>query len=643
MVSYQMTLPQYGFSTTVENGYHRVSAATLFQSSLNTEEKPKSAGEENSSLALKTINVEYSNLGGNKSLLGDPLSKVLASVDGVGFYQEFENGAIYWTPFTGAHEVHGSMYKKWKSLGLEQSELGYPVSDTEITPDKIGYYSVFENGAIYWTPFTGARELHTDIYEKWKSLGLERSFLGYPVTDHMPLPDNGSVAYFQGGSIRWHNDTGASEIHSKDYTDYLRSETSPRLPPPPPPNANETIENSNATIIPTTDRNIVAEAVASGIRFPTSMAFLGPNDFLVLEKNDGTVRRIINGNIQSQPLLDVNVATMGERGMLGIAIANHSASEPAYVFLYFTEALIKDGEDVSDAKEPVGNRLYRYELNENGTKLVNPKLLLDIPASKPLHNGGKLLVGPDQNVYLVVGDQFSHSTSTQNNLNGTDADGTSVIYRITQDGEAATGNPFSDVESLSKFYAYGIRNSFGIDFDPVTGNLWDTENGIDHYDEINLVEPGFNSGWRTIQGLSKDNASFSSDNLVTLGENAKYRDPEFVWNQTAGTTALKFLDSDKLGKQYVNDMFVGDIHGHLYHFKLNKQRTGLILDGVLADKVADNLDERDVAVFAKFGGITDLQMSPDGYLYVASLESYYPSIKDQGTIFKIIPSNQTLT
>ena len=198
MVSYQMTLPQYGFSTTVENGYHRVSAANLFQSSLNTEEKPKSAGKDNSSLALKTINVEYSNLGGNKSLLGDPLSKVLASVDGVGYYQEFENGAIYWTPFTGAHEVHGSMYKKWKSLGLEQSELGYPVSDTEITPDKIGYYSVFENGAIYWTPFTGARELHTDIYEKWKSLGLERSFLGYPVTDHMPLPDNGSVAYFQG-------------------------------------------------------------------------------------------------------------------------------------------------------------------------------------------------------------------------------------------------------------------------------------------------------------------------------------------------------------------------------------------------------------------------------------------------------------
>ena len=373
----------------------------------------------------------------------------------------------------------------------------------------------------------------------------------------------------------------------------------------------------------TNDTSLRVETVSTGLVRPTSMAFLGPNDILVLEKNTGNVHRITNGQLLPQPLLHVNVATQIERGLLGIAVTKNGPT--TYVFLYYTEA----GGGVDNS---TGNRLYRYELANN--QLINPKLLLDLPAipSNPNsvrfeHNGGKLVVGPDNNVYLVIGDVGSHMGQTENNANGPPPDGTGGILRVTQDGDAVIPNsPLgNDTDpTLNKYYAYGIRNSFGIDFDPVTGNLWDTENGPAYGDEINLVEPGFNSGWTKIQGSAQTRQLDPASVLVNIGGKGTYRDPEFVWNQPVGPTALKFLNSEKLGKQYQNDMFVGDIiNGNLYHFKLNEQRTGL-----LAGKVAANPQ---AIVFGNgFGGITDIQVGPDGYLYVLSYS---------GVIYRIVPSS----
>jgi aldose sugar dehydrogenase len=370
------------------------------------------------------------------------------------------------------------------------------------------------------------------------------------------------------------------------------------------------------------DTSLRVETVSTGLVRPTSMAFLGPNDILVLEKNTGNVHRITNGQLLPQPLLHVNVATQIERGLLGIAVTKNGPT--TYVFLYYTEA----GGGVDNS---TGNRLYRYELANN--QLINPKLLLDLPAipGNPNsvrfeHNGGKLVVGPDNNVYLVIGDVGGHMGQTENNANGPPPDGTGGVLRVTQDGDAVVPNsPLgNDTDpTLNKYYAYGIRNSFGIDFDPVTGNLWDSENGPAYGDEINLVEPGFNSGWTKIQGSAQTRQLNPASVLVNIGGKGTYRDPEFVWNQPVGPTALKFLNSEKLGKQYQNDMFVGDIiNGNLYHFKLNEQRTRLVVD-----KVAANPQE---IVFGNgFGGITDIQVGPEGYLYVLSYS---------GAIYKIVPS-----
>jgi aldose sugar dehydrogenase len=410
--------------------------------------------------------------------------------------------------------------------------------------------------------------------------------------------------------------------------------------------AQEEIEGVNASIgdedegPSIKDPNLGVELVSSdALELPTSMAFLGPDDILVLEKEKGTVQRIVNGKLLPTPVLTVNVASQVERCMCGIAVSK-SDSGTVYVFLYFTEA----GEDGSGgiSSEPVGNRLYRYEwIND---QLVNPILLLDLPATPgPRHNGGAVMIGPDNNVYLVIGDVDGHQTQAQNQQSGEVVDGTSGILRITQDGKpVGSSGILGDSYPLNLYYAYGIRNSFGFDFDPITGNIWDTENGPGYGDEINLVEPGFNSGWLEITGMSSNADDFDpedDDNLVSFDGKGKYSDPEFEWRDTLGPTAVKFLNSDKLGAEYVNDMFVGDIvNGRIYHFELNQDRTELILDGLLADKVAatESVTELEQIIFAEeFGGITDLEVGPDGYLYIVSL--------GHGAIYRILPATDVIS
>jgi glucose/arabinose dehydrogenase len=403
------------------------------------------------------------------------------------------------------------------------------------------------------------------------------------------------------------------------------------------------------------DPKLKLEVISQGLHLPTQMAFLGQDDILVLEKDSGMVKRIVNGTVLGDPVLDVNVATAFERGLLGIAVAKNdnktTQGNHSIVYLYYTESQ-HDGNDkcfdstkCAEQNQPLGNRLYKYELVEN--KLVNPKLLLDLPARPgSSHNGGSISIGADNNIYLTIGEVSYRDGQISNNDNGPPPDGRGGILRVTQQGtpiETSDGNNedskvdgiLGTKDPLNKYYAYGIRNSFGIDFDPVTGKLWDTENGPGFGDEINLVEPGFNSGWAKVQGIWERENYFGGpvapnepDDLVDFDGRGKYSPPEFTWNQTVGVTSIKFLDSDKLGKNYQNDVFVGDVsRGNLYHFDLNEERNQLLLDGLLHDKVANNQDELQKVILAHgFNGITDIEVGPDGYLYVVSLA---------GSIFRI--------
>lgn len=383
------------------------------------------------------------------------------------------------------------------------------------------------------------------------------------------------------------------------------------------------------------DPNLTIELVADGLELPTTMAFLGPNDFIVLEKEKGTVLRVMNGIISDGPLLDVNVANSVERGMLGVAVSKNISK--TFVFLYFTEI---DGKDSDDRRgiQPEANRVYRYELVNN--ELVNPIRLLDLPANPgSRHNGGAIELGPDNNLYIPIGDVDASfrkpilRTMTQNFGDGLSADGRSGILRITQDGNPVGEGILGNSMPLKLYYAYGIRNSFGLGFDPVNNNLWETENGPVHNDEINLVYPGFNSGWHELYGFSDSQQEFDVSKLVTFEGKGEYSEPKLVWGRTAGLTSLIFLDSDKLGTQYRNDMFVSDVHnGRIYRFELNNDRTEFVLPRSLESKLLTTLNAPDIneILFARgFGGITDLTVGPDGYLYVVSI--------GQGKIFRILP------
>jgi glucose/arabinose dehydrogenase len=381
------------------------------------------------------------------------------------------------------------------------------------------------------------------------------------------------------------------------------------------------------------DNGLSVETVASGLDFPTSMAFLGPDDFLILEKQTGTVKRVLDGSVLPDLVLDVDVSNFGEQGMLGIAITHGKSddSNKTFVFISYTASY-------SDGGKNIDNSVYRYEWSpteNNGTgKLVNPVLILDLPSTPgPRHFGGVITEGPDGNLYYATGDADGRQTEAQN-IDGPNPDGTSGILRFDVNGGAIINDNksiFDSDGSMAKYYyAYGIRNSFGLDFDPVTGNLWDTENGAANNDEINLVKPGFNSGWTQVQGMSSNN--FEENSLQTLHDVGNYSDPEFVWTDTVGPTAIKFLDSTVYGK-YQYDAFVGDISlGNLYRFTLNDDRSELALHGSLSDKVANSDSQLKNVIFGKdFGGISDIEQGPDGYLYIVSF--------GLGKVFRIVPDS----
>jgi len=298
----------------------------------------------------------------------------------------------------------------------------------------------------------------------------------------------------------------------------------------------------------------------------------------------------------------------------------------------------------------LGNRLYRYELI--GNKLVNPKLLLDLPATPgAIGDGGKVIIGPDNNVYVTIGDVGinGHNTKAQNIQNGSEPDGTSGILRVTQSGQPILPGILGNKFPLNLYYSYGIWNSFGLAFDPITRILWDTQIGLPFGDEINLVFPGFNSGYNRIDGIwlhgfnidqteKKHVASLHPNDLISFGGKGKYHPPQFTWFRKVVPTGITFLNSNKMGNLYENDMFVADAkNGNIYHFKLDPQRKRLLFPtGQLADGVANSSDSFDQIIFGKgFGGITDLKVSPyDGYLYVLTFD------EKQGTIYRIVPVNK---
>jgi glucose/arabinose dehydrogenase len=434
------------------------------------------------------------------------------------------------------------------------------------------------------------------------------------------------------------------------------------------------------------DPNLAVRTVISGLDQPTTMSFLGPDDFLVLEKATGKVQRVVNGAIHST-VLDLAVNFGSERGLLGIALHPNFPAN-ADVYLFWTESTTGADTDVLSDTPLLGNRVDRFIWDGSTLTLAENIIRLRAiqqDAGQPErgnHDGGILRFGPDGKLYIVIGD-VGRRGQMQNLPDGPfgpgtpddqfggpepdDAHLTGVILRLNDDGTTPPDNPFFAAgaamggevgANIQKIFAYGIRNTFGMDFDPISGNLWLEQNGDDSFTELGRVTPGMNGGWVQIMGPVERIAQYKEietsprffglqqvrwppTNIADTPEEAlsrlfmlpgaHYRDPEFSWKFEVAPAGIGFLNSRALGPQYRGDLFVGAARptldgGHVFHFNLTGNRQKIAVDDPrLEDRVADNNDKFDITeseslLFGTDFGIgTDIRTGPNGNLFIVSL------------------------
>jgi uncharacterized repeat protein (TIGR01451 family) len=446
------------------------------------------------------------------------------------------------------------------------------------------------------------------------------------------------------------------------------------------------------------DSNLTVSTVIQGLNQPTSLAFIGNNDFFVIEKTTGKVQRIVNGVLQNT-VLDLPVNSASERGLLGIALHPQFAQN-GFVYLYWTETV--SGVDTANTDDVplLGNRVDRYFWN--GTTLTFDRNLIKLRSlqqdagqpSRANHNGGVLRFGNDGKIYIIIGDNgrrglLQNITSggpvPDDQFGGPEPDNahlTGVILRLNDDGTTPGDNPFFNANSglsgeaatnVKKIFAYGVRNGFGMAFDPLTGYLWTQENGDDAFDEMNRVVPGFNGGWIQVMGplnridqFKSIESTYGAGNLQQLRwptsniadtpqqalarmymlPGAQYIDPEFSWKYATAPAGIGFVKGGGLGRQYEGNMLVGAsrttlLNGFLFRFKFSDNRQHFkFSDSRLEDRVADNVDKFDqtesesLVIGRDFGVATDIETAPNGNVYVVSLSN--------GAIYEIKSKPQML-
>lgn len=397
----------------------------------------------------------------------------------------------------------------------------------------------------------------------------------------------------------------------------------------------------------TTDPNLTVDIVITGLSQPTCLLFHvrgNPNEFLVGEKASGQVKLVRNGSVEAIAL-DLPVANNSERGLLGIAM-DPAFDTNRYVYIYYSRS-------TSDGGTWLDNRVSRFTWNPSASTLTGETLIISFPSDTtqnngPNHDGGIIQFGPDDKLYGITGDLnrgfLTNTRIEQNTASATSGRYANVggIFRINTNSTIPADNPFfaQTAPQLRRLWAYGIRNSFGMMFDSLTGRLWFTENGPNLFDEINIAHKGMNSGWLKIMGPDSRDATYAENgnvaynaNQLTILPNSQYYDPLYSWRSPIGVTSINFLRSARYEANIRDTALAGDANlGNLYKFDVNANRDDLILTGGVADRVADSSTERNLNRWGTgWGVITDMDIGADGYMYMTSLSN--------GAVYRLRPIN----
>jgi glucose/arabinose dehydrogenase len=335
---------------------------------------------------------------------------------------------------------------------------------------------------------------------------------------------------------------------------------------------------------------IFARTVMGGLNDPAGFTFDRSGKIYFLERGTGRVRTL---DPVTKSLADIftisGVDGSGERGALGIALSPGWPAVP-YLYVYVTRQ--------SSLGALLENQLVRIRvINGVGNDL---QVLFSQPVSTATnHNGGRILFGPDGYLYVVIGENADSANSQDlTNLRG-------KILRVLADGTASDGSA-APGDIADRIYAYGIRNSFGFTFDPNTGRLWETDNGPECNDEINVIVAGGNYGWGPSEScgvVAQPSDTNNSGALPRIG-------PVLSFRRTIGITGAAFCHGCGLGAVSEGRLFFGAVNdGVLRSVALNADR--ISTSGPVAEALMVP------------AGIFSMEVGPDGALYFSNSAGIY--------------------
>jgi glucose/arabinose dehydrogenase len=319
--------------------------------------------------------------------------------------------------------------------------------------------------------------------------------------------------------------------------------------------------------------------VASGLASPVGFTFMPGGRLVYVERNTGWLRF---RNLQTDADVHVhrilNVSNAGERGALGVALHPAWPAQP-FVYVYVTR----------NTADGLRNQVLRIRV-ENDEGVAVRRILSVVAGPASIHNGGRILFGPNGKLYVVIGDngQPWNAQDRSANLRG-------KILRLNPNGSIPGTNPFG-----TRIWAYGIRNSIGFAFDPQGGHLWESENGPECNDEVNRIVKGGNHGWGLQESCPNTNNSGPTPRIL----------PKYTFVDTVGLTGLAFCDACRLGPAFNGDLLVGAVNdGRIRRFDLNAARTGF--------------DSGPRLVLDRPGPVISLEVAPNGRIYFSDFDSIY--------------------